>query len=215
MADYWSDLEDYEIDLVEEAEKSVDEQEKRLKQAFSRIDDKYFPADLGRKNAVLLYSFIRKIKPEIMVETGVCNGLSSTIILKAMEKNDKGFLFSVDLPVKAGEIEGKDGAVIPPERSSGWMVPDGLRDRWKLYLGNTFYKLPTVFDKISKIDIFLHDSEHSYEAMMFEYCLAWKHLKAEGYLLSDNIDHSDAFKDFSRAMDRKMYRMNELGLLKR
>ncbi|MFO7990728.1 MAG: class I SAM-dependent methyltransferase [Thermoplasmata archaeon] len=213
MVDYWSDFEEYELDVNEEAQGLVDEQEKRLKKAFSKIDDKYYPADLGRENAVLLYSFIRETKPDMMVETGVCNGLSSVIMLTAMERNGKGKLYSVDLPVKAGEIEGKNAAVIPPGMESGWMVPEGLRDRWELYLGNTFYKLPMLFDGISKIDIFLHDSEHTYEAMMFEYCLAWKHLKAEGFLLSDNVDHSEAFRDFAAAMDKKKYRMNELGLL--
>jgi hypothetical protein len=50
---------------------------------------------------------------------------------------------------------------------------------------------------LGSIDIFIHDSEHSYENMMFEYMTAWDHLKEGGILLSDDTNLNKAFSDFS------------------
>jgi hypothetical protein len=46
----------------------------------------------------VLYVCIRALKPQIMVETGVSSGSSTHYILKAMELNGQGKLYSIDLP---------------------------------------------------------------------------------------------------------------------
>jgi len=45
-----------------------------------------------------LYVFCRHFQPEIVIETGVYYGASSAFILKALEANGKGHLYSIDLP---------------------------------------------------------------------------------------------------------------------
>ena len=45
-----------------------------------------------------LYGICRRINPEIVVETGVSIGTSSSFILQALEDNKKGHLYSIDLP---------------------------------------------------------------------------------------------------------------------
>jgi hypothetical protein len=53
----------------------------------------------------------------------------------------------------------------------GWIVPKSLRERWTLILGKVEDKLPSLLDEFEAIDVFYHDSLHTYEHMMFEYNL--------------------------------------------
>jgi hypothetical protein len=54
--------------------------------------------------------------------------------------------------------------------------------------------------------IFFHDSDHSYENMLFEFNWAWENLKAE-VIISDDIDGNDAFYDFCESHQIKGYRI--------
>lgn len=159
--------------------------------------------------SIRLYGLIREYQPRILVETGVCNGVSSAVILATLEKNKSGFLYSIDLPEIADTNydegtfwEGKKGAVIPKSCQSGWLIPDQYRARWHLTLGQTQMRLPTLLSELDEIDFFLHDSEHSYECMTFEYEEAWKYLKSGGLLVSDDINWNSAFEDFSKSHSR-------------
>ena len=73
-----------------------------------------------------------------------------------------------------------------------------LRDRWTLILGKVEEKLPKLLEELGNIDVFYHDSLHTYEHMMFEYKLAWRKLNKGGLLISDNMDLNNAFKDFCK-----------------
>lgn len=95
----------------------------------------------GYDEGLRLYRLLRELKPMVSVETGVCNGVSTAFLLLALERNGTGELHSIDLPEVAGEEyepgtfwDGKGGAVIPPGRDPGWMVPEDLRSRWSLSL---------------------------------------------------------------------------------
>lgn len=50
------------------------------------------------KELPVLYLTVRLIKPETIVETGVSSGSSSAYILRALYDNQKGKLYSIDLP---------------------------------------------------------------------------------------------------------------------
>jgi hypothetical protein len=144
-----------------------------------------------------LYTLIRNVKPDTVVQTGVASGVSSSLILLALKTNKMGKLIDIDIPnrEKDGYKYG-DGTVDPvytPEnREPGWLIPDELRERWELHLGESKKILPSV----DKCDIFYHDSEHSYENMMFEYNWAYSKLKNFGILASDDIGWNSAWKDF-------------------
>lgn len=147
-----------------------------------------------------LYSLIRKQKPLKIVETGVCNGASTSYILLALAHNEKGTLYSIDLPEREGgegpdHWEGKGGSVIPREKEPGWMVPEHLRDRWEFREGKSQEVLPPLLEELGEIDTFIHDSEHSYECMTFEFKTAWEYLNEGGLLLSHDIDVNTAFED--------------------
>ncbi len=144
--------------------------------------------------APFLYAATRILKPEVVVETGVANGVSSAYILRALERNSKGDLYSIDLGANDHLPEGK---------SIGWVVPEELRDRWKLLLGDARDMLPGLLEKLRRVDIFLHDSDHSYEHMMWEFKNAWQALTSGGLLISDDIWVNTSFFDFAKLVDRE------------
>lgn len=145
--------------------------------------------------SALLYHIIRWLKPETVVETGVANGVTSTVILSAMEANNKGKLYSIDWPGT------KDLTFVPEGKETGWMVPEQLRKRWTLELGRSEEKLFSRLERLGEIDIFLHDSDHSYDTMMYEYKAAWPYIVKNGLLLSDDVKMNSAFSEFAKDMN--------------
>src|SRR5438093_5549680 len=98
----------------------------------------------------VVYVLMRVLKPLKVVETGVASGVSSTYILSALEKNQSGTLYSVELP--------KQKAHIPKGKDVGWIVPQELHPYWKLFIGDSWEVLPKLLSSLDTIDIFLHDS---------------------------------------------------------
>jgi len=164
-----------------------------------------------RKNEVL-YALVRISKPEIVVETGVGAGVSSTIILRAMELNGVGRLYSIDAGLRCF-----DGIILPPNKPIGFIIPQNLKGRWKLIVGYSKDVLEPLLKELNQIDLFFHDSEHSYENMMYEYETAWKYLKKGGYLVSDNIEWNNAFGEFIKAKSGKVIgkRFYSLGIMRK
>ena len=87
---------------------------------------------------------------------------------------------------------------MPKGKNPGWIISDELRNRFKLILGKTKNTLPPLLRELKTIDFFLHDSEHSYANMIFEFKLAYQHLSTAGVLVADNINWNDSFLDLCR-----------------
>ena len=142
---------------------------------------------LSLEEAISVYILVLHLKPEIVVETGVSDGMSSFIILSALNENKKGSLYSIDLPeVGMPKLYGKE---------PGWIVDEALRRRWTLIYGKTEVKLPPLLGKLRHVDIFLHDSEHSYTNMRFEFSMALRYMKEGSLLLSDDVRSNSAFQE--------------------
>ncbi|MBN1433376.1 class I SAM-dependent methyltransferase [Candidatus Fermentibacterales bacterium] len=138
----------------------------------------------------LLYAICRLAAPRTVVETGVFWGYSSIHILAALERNGRGSLHSLD---------------VTPERllsrglESGVAIPDRLRRRWDITIGESALALPGLLDRLGRIDIFVHDSEHTDENMLFEYRTAWPHIREGGLLISHDVGQEDSpFSEFAR-----------------
>lgn len=153
---------------------------------------------LNQWKLVFLRSVVRLARPDCMLETGVAHGSSSAVILEAMERNQKGRLFSIDLPILSGsgelkswlqgyEFRPEDISTVADVQQVGWLVPPELRARWSLTLGDALAEMPPLLARLGAIDIFLHDSLHLYDHMMKEFDLAWPCLKKGGILLADDI----------------------------
>ena len=166
-------------------------------------DHKVVPGHVRTLHAELIYAVVRHRQPDIVVETGVCNGLSSAIILKAMATNNHGRLHSIDLPeftdpkLNSEEFwEGKAGAAIPAGKRPGWLVEDQYAGRWKLTLGRSQDVLQPLLDDIGPIDIFIHDSEHSFANQILEFNAGFRALKSGGVLIATDINWTSAFSEF-------------------
>jgi predicted O-methyltransferase YrrM len=157
---------------------------------------------------------LRHVQPQVAVETGVANGFSTAFALLALDRNGQGRLHSVDLPREVGRdyesgtfYEGEGRAGIPSGSEPGWLIPPELKERWRLILGRTQEELPPLLEQLGTVDSFMHDSEHSFDCMWFEYNEAWPHLRAGGVLLSDDVNSTEAFSRFSREQGRSPVRL--------
>ena len=152
------------------------------------------------KYPVAWYCLVRTYKPKVIVETGTSMGWSSFMILSAISRNNSGRLYSFDLD---------DSENVKNYGGVGYLVPEKLKESWTLIIGDTKEKLEPTLKKLKNIDMFIHDSEHSYETMMYEYYTAWKYLKKDGILGSDDIKHSDAFEEFAGKHIDRIYDLIE------
>lgn len=189
---------------------------KEFRNEYLKIRNKKFLTT--QKWHELIYILIRKIKPNTIVETGVFDGTSSFFILLALKNNKKGRLCSIDLPAKKvyqGSTNEMWATTLPPEKTPGWVVPDGLRNRWELYLGSSKDYLPKVIKKIINTDIFIHDSMHTYNYMFWEYETAWKALSKGGLLCSDDIFICRAFADFNKKKKQQSFQKGGFGIIRK
>jgi len=176
---------------------------------------------LDPASAAVLYATIRHVRPRCVVETGVASGLSSSFILQALTMNGHGRLYSIDLGHQAsgpGSVGPPIGARqpgtegVPPGLMVGWLVPSDLRSNWTLIVGDSRTELPSLLRRVETVDLFFHDSRHTYGHMTFEYRTAWDYLRDGGYLISDDIHLTSAFADFAGQRGMALHR---LGLLRK
>lgn len=150
-------------------------------------------------HCISLYAFIRLVQPEIVIETGGTPGKSSAFILQAMQRNNKGFLFTIDLPPPetGTTVHMKQMYRMRPKGvTSNWLVPANLRNRQQLLTGASYHYLPRLLQQVKHLDVFIHDSDHSYDNMMWEFRTVHSYLRHGGFLWSDDILTNTAWFDF-------------------
>ena len=135
-------------------------------------------------NVDLFYVLLRVLKPEIVIETGVAMGSTSSLHLAAIHANRCGRLISVDLPPETGR-GGMTYDIDPKARAI--LVPEKYKDGWEFITGDATTELP----KLPRCDHFFHDSDHSYAHMVFEY--AWATKAGAKVIVSDDVSQNEAF----------------------
>ncbi len=163
---------------------------------------------LGNTFGKWMYCCIRVFKPATMIETGVAHGSSSWIILNAMHMNGKGKLISIDLPNNDTNSAYNFRNTSPP---TGWRVPEALRSRWSLRLGDARKLLPEALNELGQLDFFFHDSDHSYEHMKFEFETVLPFLTKEGLLLSDDVHKNTAYQEIVAGGGLRALQFNKGG----
>jgi len=131
------------------------------------------------------YFLCRAIKPKIVLETGVDYGISSAFILKALEKNKFGELHSIDLPPLRKNAD----------KFTGILIPKKIKKRWKLHKGLSAKVLPKLIKQIKQVNIFIHDSLHTYKNMKKEFLLINPKLGKKFAVIFDDIELNSAFKE--------------------
>jgi len=136
--------------------------------------------------ARLCYSLARILRPLAIVETGVCYGVTSAFLLKALRVNGRGVLHSIDLPPL-----GKNA-----DQFVGRLIPADLRCDWKLHRGSSRVLLPEVLKDLGQIGLFVHDSLHTYKNMLREFETAQKYLGPTAAVVADDIQGNQAFQEW-------------------
>lgn len=133
----------------------------------------------------LLFVYILLEKPAIIVETGVANGISTKVIMSALERTG-GCLHSFD---------------VDEEAALAYCGPGN----WKFHLlprKNIKKTFKAEIDKLSQVNLWLHDSNHGFKWQIFEYRLAIsKLISSDGLLVSDDIDASTAWGTLSKSLE--------------
>lgn len=140
---------------------------------------------MGAIDCATLYGLTRWLRPSVIVESGGYVGMSSAFILKALadEKLATAKLYSIELSQECDQ-----GALIPDElrSASGGFVP--MRGRVEDFLKHSAFP--------SSIDMFLHDSSHSYQHMLWEFRQFWPRVRDGGLLVSHDVQMNAAFPEF-------------------
>jgi Methyltransferase domain len=128
------------------------------------------------------YALTRLLKPALVVEAGVHDGLASLLLLRALERNaqqgDDGRLVSFDVNPAAGWLAGAD-------------------PRWDLRIESTRSGLAPLLAAAPPVGLFIHDSLHTYEHERFELRAVAPHLAPNGVLVSDNVHVTTALAEAS------------------
>ena len=128
-------------------------------------------------------------RPEAVIETGVAHGVTSRIVLEAMNQNDRGHLWSVDLPYPFDHrLHVQTGAA----------VTDACRPRWTYLEGTSKQRLPPLVAELGRAGVFIHDSLHTARNVVFEMQQAASVLAPGGVMLVDDIKTHEGFATFTR-----------------
>jgi hypothetical protein len=177
------ELRDIHAEIIED-----DEFQSKIEEKLSLTAER--PDSLHRNWREALYVLVRVVKPETVVETGVFDGLSTCYILRALNQNESGELISIDI---------NDTSRLPTEidpAMTGWLVPDKWQNRWTLKIGDSKEMLPEISNKY-QINLFLHDSLHTYDHMTAEYNAVLPGMAKDSVFISDNIEFNNAFREFA------------------
>jgi hypothetical protein len=122
------------------------------------------------------YAIVRAAQPDHVIETGTHLGLGSCVIAAALLRNGHGHLTTIDIDPEAGYLIGEPWASVIDRRTGDSIeVLDALRD----------------------VDIFLHDSLHTYDYESKEFAAVEPNLRADAIILSDNAHESSALSDWA------------------
>jgi predicted O-methyltransferase YrrM len=143
--------------------------------ALQRFPGPYRLGTTGEFGCEALYLLVRAARPRMVVETGVLYGASSAHILAALARNGGGELHSLEL--------GRDHREPPHDH----FVPRDFQRHWTLVIGDSRHRLRSLLKRCAAVDMFLHDSLHTFDHMTWEFETALPYLSPAGILASDDI----------------------------
>jgi hypothetical protein len=132
------------------------------------------------------YAFVRALKPQVVVETGVDKGLGSCVLTAALMRNAAegfpGYYYGTDVNPNAGYL---------------------LKDPYARY-GTILYgdSIESLSRLQARIGLFVNDSDHSPEYEMREYETVQPLLCEKAVIIGDNAHWTRQLFDFARKTDR-------------
>ncbi len=144
------------------------------------------PVKMGGAGALdLIYHLCEFTQAQNTLETGVAYGWSSLAALLSLSQRN-GTLYSSDMPYL-----GKDN-----DQFVGCVVPENLRNNWKLFRFADRESLPKIFKEQNEFDFIHYDSDKSYNGRMWAYQILWDKVRKGGVFMSDDIGDNAAFMDY-------------------
>jgi len=127
------------------------------------------------------------------------------LALAAINHNGSGKLTSIDLPLSKTDKSDVVGTKWPLDIPIGFHIPKEFNKFHNLILDDAFNALPDLIlemvDSSVVLDMFIHDSDHSYGHMMFEFSVIQRYcasMKRSVAIISDDVLENRAFKEFFR-----------------
>lgn len=129
------------------------------------------------------YAFVRASEPQVVIESGVKDGLGTCVIASALRKNNSGIVIGID-----------------SKQSSGILFSKPYSEFGEIRINNSVDELEEFEEKI---DVFIHDSKHTKDYIKDELKAIESNINSDSLLISDASHHSDAFYNYSKENDRK------------
>jgi predicted O-methyltransferase YrrM len=128
------------------------------------------------------YALVRAIGPERVIETGTDKGLGSVVLAAALLRNGHGRLTTID---------------VNPE--SGYLIAGRYADVVDRVIGDS---VDVLGASPEPVDVFLHDSLHTFEYETAELDAVGKRLTPKAVVLSDNAHETDALSRWAERNGR-------------
>lgn len=167
-----------------------------------------------------LYALTRLLQPRHILEVGVSSGVSSAYLLRALERNGKGTLHSVDRPTLDRHPSNRSTPrpaswALPFGRGPGWAIPMALRKRWDLRWGDKAEVLPVLEEDLPEVGLFVYDVPHRDRETIREFRALDPLLPAGAVAIADHGPSGElctALSQWSRLRQAAPVRRAGLGL---
>ena len=167
----------HELESDEDLKKHIELGLKEYGQDFTRIE---FGRRLG------WYAVVRALKPNLVVETGVDQGVGAWVLTSALLRN---------------HAEGSSGTYIGTDisQNAGNLLSGKYKSMGKIMFGDSIESLNKLTDKIG---VFINDSDHSAEYEAAEYETVTRLLSDNCVLIGDNSHVTTKLSEYSRKHGR-------------
>ncbi|WP_305988577.1 class I SAM-dependent methyltransferase [Roseibium sp. MMSF_3544] len=141
------------------------------------------------------YALTRALKPKLIVETGVHNGLGALAFTAALKQN---------------ATEDHHGRYIGLEvlPHFGWLLSGPYEEFGEIRYGKSLDLLSNIE---GPIELFLHDSDHSVDHETSEFRAVEPKLSKNCIVMSDNTYTSPALYEFANETDRRFLHFQEIS----
>jgi predicted O-methyltransferase YrrM len=151
---------------------------------------------------LMLYAMLRAIKPTVVVETGVYRGVSSVLILRALQENGiEAKLYSCDPAFKNAWIAQRK--IMDATKADG-----GLFEGWIFKGAKGIEMMPDV---PGPWDVFVHDSDHRAVNIRSELDIAWDKLRPGGVIVCDDWQTREAKDVFPTFAEKHALSIGEIA----
>ncbi len=140
------------------------------------------------------YAFLRVLKPKIIIETGVDKGLGAVLLCSGLLRNkEEGF---------PGQYFGTD-----IDSDAGYLLSGKYAEVGRIIYGDSIASLQKFGQPI---DMFINDSDHSFDYEYGEYVAIKRLLSKDAIILGDNSHCTDKLAVFSGENDRNFIFFKEV-----